>query len=408
MNLKEMKIATIQNLNLIHAYELEPNFDESGIKYIGIRIGYNEVDQLDLSYRDAEFDQYLTKIIEQYNLEKNSRNIILLGDLTRKLFTEISTVLKERPKTGNQKSGLPAFNTSNRFVKQMEPYLIEAISTVLKIYKQYELLEVKDIQGIGKKYVANYNVGSVAKKMPLIISSNGDNQIDFKIGVIENSPISINGKLISECGSVYIDWKSDNEDTIGELIFESQTGIVSRKVETDGTVILYDKNKKTILEEDIDTLIHYLQISGINDISEFNVIKPNDNTFLLGKAHMSEEKEESLILSTSGIQMNFDIDTARIVINKKEVLSQYNGNFKRALSEEIEEISLRKIDIDSKTYVLQERKFKSKVSEPTFSYEVYEVDENVDLRKPFIYSNKYTIDGEITNIEKIKEYVKTK
>lgn len=408
MNLTELKIATIQNLKFIHVYELESNFDESTNKYIGMRISYNGTEQLDLSYRDEQFEQYVTKVLEKYAEEKSGGNIILLGDLTRKFFSESTAILDKKNKTGNQSFGLPAFNPSTRLVKRMDAYLKEAIKTILLVYKKYEFLDMKKISGLGNKYVMHYNIGTVPKKMPITISKNSENQLSFTVGAVDGSLIAISGNIVSEGGSVYVDWNSDDQETKGELIFESQTGIMKRKVESNGTVILYDETKNTILEKDLETILFYSEIFDIEDIKKFRIIKPANNSFLLGHVTSTKEKEESLILTISGIQMDLEQDETTIVLMKKDILSQHKGSFNKALSDETEELTLKKIQVDSKTCVLLERKCKNSTSKATFSYDVYEVESDVDLRKPFTYTKNYKVDDEVKNLESVKEYIRKK
>lgn len=407
MNLIELKIASIENLGFIYVYELETTFDSKENTYIGMKIIYNGNQKLDLSYRDAQFEKYVTKVLEKYAEEKSGGQIILLGDLTRKLLSESSfAVLNKEKKTGNQVTGMPAFNTSARPVKRMDTYLKETLKTILLVYKNYELLDIEKIDGFGNKYVVYYNIGSVSKKMPIIISKSGDNKIDFKIGIIDNTLVPISGSIVSDGGCVYANWNSDDLETVGELIFEPQTGVVKRKVETNNVVVHYDGKKDVVLEADLEKILFYSELCGIKDINKFSILKTDKNSFLLGEVTSTEEKDGELISTIAGIQVDSTEDEMRITYTTKNVLSKYEGNFNKSLDEEIEEIIFRKIEVDLKPCVLLERKYKNKVSNDMFSYEIFEVEGNIDLRKTFTYTKHYKIDKEVRTLENVKEYVR--
>ena len=96
MNLTEAQIFEIKNLNLIYVFTTDNIIKNNFEKYIGIKVVYDDDKVFSLDYKSEYFESFIKRILSRYNKEKEKRNIILLGDLTKKIHAKYLQVV-----TGN-------------------------------------------------------------------------------------------------------------------------------------------------------------------------------------------------------------------------------------------------------------------------------------------------------------------
>jgi len=407
MELKEVQISEIKNLNLIYVFTTDSIFKKGSNKYVGAKIVYEKNKIFALDYKDKHFQTLVKRVLERYNKEKGKRKIILLGDLTKRLINDSSfDVLQQVQKKGIQTVGLPSFNTSDKEYKKEMPYLKEAIEMILTVYKNYEVLSVDEIDGYNKKYIVNYSIGPVNKKMPIILSRRDDGVIDFRLTKIDNISMPISGTLVNNGGRVDITWQSSNNELNGYLLYDAQNGIVERKATSNGETIIYDENKDTLLEEDVSLIKFYFDLCDLQIPK--HVLKINETAFLLSDEENLNDSDDEILYSNAGAQINISKDEIIIKYRLKNCFSKYNNQINTVLDQETEEITFKKIDIESRKCILVETKTNTNNYEPSYSYRVFEVSEDVDLNKPFSYEKTYYVDKELKTLENAKQYVRDK
>lgn len=406
MELKEVQISEIKNLNLIYVFTTDSIFKKGTNKYVGARVVFeNNTRAFALDYKDKHFEKFIRRLLDRYNKEKDKRKIILLGELTKKLMSDSSfAVLEKVQNEGVQTSGIPSFNTSDRNVKEESPYLKQALEMILKIYKNYEVVEVDSITGFNKKFIVNYSVGSVKKTMPIVISRNGDGSLEFRLKRIDDIFAPISGTLLSDGGKVDIKWQSNDEDLQGFLLYDTQNGVVERKVTSNGQTIIYDENKDTLLEEDAALIKFYFDLCELEIPS--HITKVDDTSFLLSQETTLNDDEKEILYSNIGTQISVEEDEVRINYRVKNCFSKYNDQINTVLDEEKEEIIFKRVNLEPGYGVLVEVKTESQTADASYNHRVFEVDSKVDLRKPFEYTNTYYVDSELKTMEKAKQYIK--
>lgn len=405
MELKEVQISEIKNLNLIYVFTTDSIFKQESNKYVGAKVVYDKTKSFSIDYSDKYFQQFIKRVLERYHKEKDKRKIILLGELTKKLVADSSfAVLEKAQKEGVQTVGLPSFNNIGRDIKEQVPYLKEAMRMILMVYKNYEILTVNDINGFNKKYMVNYSIGSVDKQLPIILSIRDDGIIDFKLSRVDDVTAPISGTLTSDGGRVEITWESNDEELQGNILFDAQNGVVERKVTSNGQTIIYDENKDTLLEEDVSIIKFYFDLCGLEVPS--HILKVNDTTFLLSDEKNLENEEDAILYFNSGAQISLAEDEVIIKYRIKNCLSKYNNQINTVLDRESEEITFRRLDLETGYSVLVEEKTQTDDSDHVFNHKVFDVESKVDLRRPFEYVSVHTVDEELNTMEKTKQYIK--
>lgn len=423
MDLKEVQISEIKNLKMIHVFAIDNVSKEESNQYIVAKVAFDSNKTLILNYKDKHFQKFIKRLIERYHLEKNERTIVLLGDLTKKLMNDSSfAILEADLDKGTQTKGLQTLNTNTAEVSKVDNYLKEALKTIILMHKNYEVLSVDEINGFGNKYMATYSIGVVKKQLPLIIAKREDGIIDFKISRIEDINVPTNGTVVVDSGRIDVIWESEDESIKGIITYDANNNVVERKVTNNGHSILYDENRETLLEEDVEKILFYTELCDIKTDEKMNILKTGDNSYLLGIESATEDETKGLVetglsenlqlqegkilYERNGIQIDLKEKEAKIKFSNKKSLSKYNNSLNSVLEEETEEITLRKIEVDYKPCILMEKKYKTSLSKEGFSYEVLELSEDVDLRQPFTITRRYPIDKEIKTLENVKQYVR--
>lgn len=408
MELKEVQISEIKNLNLIYVFTTDSIFKKGSNKYVGARVVFeNNTRSFALDYKDKHFQKFVKRILERYHKEKDKRKIILLGELTKHLISDSSfAVLEKAQNQGLQTVGLPSFNTSDREVKKQEPFLKEAMEMILKVYKNYEVLSIDSINGFNKKYVVNYSIGEIKKKMPIIISQREDGVFDFSLSRIEDKPLPISGTLTNDGGTVEITWKDETSNINGHILYDPTNDVVERKVTSNGQTIIYDEGKDTILEEDVSLIKFYFDLCEMQVPKK--IVKVGDTSYLLAEETDLNEDDKEILYSNTSAQLDVLQDEVRIRYRVKNCFSKYNNQINTVLDQETEEVTFRKLDVDSKKYILAEIKTKTDTQEATYKHRVFEVASDVDFRQTFDYITTYYSDRELKTLEDAKQLTKTK
>ena len=403
MDLKEVQISEIKNLNLIYIFTTDNILRGKSEKYIGIKIVYDDNRTISLDYKDKYFEKFIKRIIERYNKEKSSRNIILLGDLTKKIINDKSFESLGKENT-HKTVGISIFNTNNYELKKYEVYLIETLKNILKIAKGYEVIEIDKIDGYNNKFVVYYSVGTVKLEMHIILSFKDENHIDFRINHIDGINLNITGSIENNINNVLIKWSSKTTKLNGKTLYNAMYGLTEKTINSDIQTIYHSENSETVLKEDIELISFYLKLFNIPILK--NIIKTDDNNYILGENEIINDIDEDIFYKNNGIQISIKENLVIIRYQVTNELSKYNNKINVTLSKNLTEFILTKMVFDKESYVLVEQKNTNEFG-TSYNYNVYKT-ENFDLTKPFETKNMLNIDTDVSSIDDIKRYIKKK
>ena len=93
-----------------------------------------------MDYKSEYFEDFIKRILSRYSQEKDKRNIILLGDLTKKIIGESSFTIIEDKKEFSQPTGI-LVNPKKNQIKVYYKYLEKVLKTILKTIKNYNIGE---------------------------------------------------------------------------------------------------------------------------------------------------------------------------------------------------------------------------------------------------------------------------
>ena len=400
MTLIEAQIADIKNLNTIYIFTTDSILKDNS-KYIGAKVLYDKDKIFSLDYKSEYFESFIKKILVRYNKEKNKRNIILLGDLTKKLVQDSFFTILEDKKEFKQTSGILVNNKKNQ-VKLYEAYLEKAIQVILKGLYNYEYVKVKKIDGFNYKYVVTYNCPS-ERQLYMLIFIKEDGNLDFRISNIDKNNVNISGTIIDKFNSIEINWYESNQNIKGIVTLNIKDKLITERVYKEDEPYYFKENEDTLLDEDEEIINFYTELFGIKKLS--NVMKVADCNYLLSDSNVLVENDEGIFYNNTQVQISL-LDEDVIIKEKiKNGISKYNDEIKVTLDEEINEYTLKQLEIDSKFYILIQKRTKKNNSN-TYSYEVLKLDSEKNIFMPFEIEDRYEIKEELKSLELAKQYIK--
>lgn len=402
MDLLDVKISELKNINLIYIASTDSIFTKEEDKYLSMKVVYNNHnDLIYLDFKDPHFSSLVKRVISRYKQEKDNRNIVLLGDLSKRLFTDDTILKNVEEKKSFDSEGIALFDSKKDRLVTFEPYLNQFLMDILKTLKHYEAVKIDKIDGYNNKYVVYYSLGSVKKSFPIIITFANDETIDFRIGLVDGLNLNVTGTLKNNLNYVEANWQSNNQAICGYCRYDVIGNEIERKIVDDDKTLFYAEVGETMLNEDIDIINFYLKLFGINWNQEF--IKTDDHNYISGMSKKLLEEKDNILAENHGIQLYVKDDRVVLKYKIKNGISKYDNFLNVELEYTEYEIILTKITIDKEMYILIE-----KVSENDFGkkydYEVYQTGE-IDFTKPFTTSEEIIIEEHPRSIYDIRKKV---
>lgn len=402
MDLIEAQISEIKNLNLIYVFTTDNIIKNNSEKYIGIKIVYNDDKVFSLDYKSEYFESFVKRILSRYSKEKDKRDIILLGDLTKKIIGESSFDIIEDKKEFSQPTGI-LVNPKKNQIKGYYKYLEKALKTILKTIKNYKVVNIDSIDGFNNKYVVNYSIGNIKKELYMLVFVNDDDTVDFRISSVDGTIVNISGSIKDNLSQVEINWYDDVNVLKGNIKYNSNENIIEEKLYKEDTPLISKESVDTLLEEDESIISFYTGLCNLN--APKNIMKIDDNCYLLSESKIIGEEKDGIIYNNLSCNISIFNDEVIIRHREKNGLNKYNGQIKVTLDESIQEFVLKKIKINEDYFVLIERRNKQNVK-TVYSYSVIELDRNINLFNPFDITNKKIINEELRTYESAKQYIK--
>lgn len=402
MDLIEAQIAEIKNLNLIYIFSTDNILRNNSNKYIGAKVLYNKNKTLSLDYNSKYFEEFLKKILTRYNKEKDKRDIILLGDLTKQLVKDSFFTITEEKKDINQPAGI-LVNPKKNDIMRYNKYLSKLIKVILKTIKNYDYVNIDSIDGFNNKYVVNYSIGNIKKQIYMLIFVKDDESIDFRITNIDGQNVNINGNITDEIEIVKINWNEEIQKYNGEITYNSKENIIQEKLYKESQLIIYNEDFDTLLDEDELIISFYMNLCNLKVPKK--VMKVDDNCYLLSDINNIVEQSDEIFYKNSGCQISVFDDQVIIKQREKHGLSKYDDQIKVVLEESIQEFILKKINIDNEYYILIEKRTKNN-NGTQYSYSFIKLKDNQSLFIPFNIENQEVINETMKTFDKAKQYIK--
>lgn len=401
MDLIQAQISEIKNLNVIYIFTTDSILKNNSEKYVGAKVVYDKDKTFSLDYKSEYFSDFIKRILSRYNKEKDKRNIVLLGDLTKKLVNDSPFDVEEEKTNFIQPTSI-LVNSKKNDVKRYEQYIKKVLKTIFKVIKNYDIVSIDSIDGFNYKYVVKYSIGKIKKQMHMLIFVN-DNNLDFRITSIENELVNINGTIEEDLTQVKISWNDDVKKLNGYITYNSKENTLEEKLYEDVDPIISKESNDTLLDEDENIIKFYLNLCNLEKLK--NVMKIDDNSYLLSDERVLGEDDSSIFYKGLSCSLNIYNDQVIIRYREKNGISKYKDQIKVVLDEEINEFILKKIFIEDKYYILIEKRT-TKNGNNSYTYNFIKLDNDIELFNPFEVKDRCEINQELRTFDMAKQYIK--
>lgn len=390
MNALEVKISQIKNLNLVYLYNVDAVLSKRNKKYLGLKVVYDDnQNYICLDYKDKEFATLVKKIISLYNQEKDNRDIILLGDLSKEMFKDKEILSFAQNTREYSDEGIGLFNTSNELIKKFKPYLIEVLEYILEYKRQMNGVKITDIKGFNKKYIVTFKIGETPLSFPIILDIINDNQVCFKVGAIEGKNIGIEGTILNNLDEVKVSFKGIDNEVVGLINYNVKTSRVEKQIDIGVDTVYHSTEQDTVTDDDINLVKFYLSLFNIDFSGE--VLKTGESNFILGNRVRMASDSEAEVINDTALQLFIEDEEVTIKYRVSNVINKLAHLVTIPLDQENYNISLKVKRINQVKYIICELASFNEFGRK-YDYVVFKLDE-IDLHHPFDTSVKYSFDG---------------
>lgn len=405
MDLLDVKISELKNINLIYLYSTDSIFTKEENKYLALKVVYNNKnDYIYLDFKDPHFSSLVKRVLSRYNQEKDNRDIVLLGDLTKKLFNDKTILKNVEEKHSFNSEGIALFDSKKDRLVIFEPYLKQLLTDILKTLKQYEAVKIDKIDGYNNKYIVNYSLGSVKKRFPIIIVFDNEETISFRIGSVDGLNLSVTGTLTNNLNYVDASWQSNSQDVQGYCHYDVVNNEIERKIGNDDKTLFYAETAETMINEDVELINFYLKLFGINWNQPF--IKTDDYNYISGINLDLLKDKDNVLVEDHGVQLFIKDDRVVLKYKIKNGIAKYDNTFNVELEYTEFEIILTKLEINREMHVLIEKVSRNNFGKK-YDYEVYKTGE-IDFTKPFATDEVIKIEENPQSLYDIRKKVLSK
>lgn len=392
MNAIEVKISQIKNLNLVYLYNIDNAFERNNKKYLGLRVVYDDNQGfISLDYKEKEFSSLVKKLITLYNQEKDNRNIILLGDLSKKMFQDDEILECATKSDAYSDEGIGLFNVGNELTREFKPYLSEVLKQILEYIRNVDGVEIVDIKGFNKKYNVTFKIAGITREFPIILYFSNPNVLNFKIGAIEGKSLGISGSITNNIDQVYTYWKGRLGESFGYIFYDVKNNSVEKNVTVGHAPLYHSTEKDCISDDEINLIKFYLELFGIEFSGE--VIKVSENNFILGNKITVASDEEAEVIATSAAQLFIEDDHVTIKYRVSNIVNKLKHLVTIPLDTEEYRISLMIKRMNGKNFLICELCETNSEHGRKYNYVVFEVGE-FDLHHPFEVQNQIELEGQ--------------
>lgn len=416
MTNEQLEILKIKNLKIIFFYRTNDGSSilENG-ELLGLKIIYDNDKSLNYDYTSPYFTEFVSKVLTAYQKEKDTNKIHLLDDLTKEIvqsYNQNSYSPKEKTLKFYQENEIVEFGRRKEKLESPKNYMFHIFKDILTFFHENQI-KLEKITGNQDRYLLSYQSSEINFLVPFVLIQKGYKQYYFKISGIHHTSEIIEGEIAISGGNVNIDWNTKNSGIITKEIFRFLP-IHEKSIYKNDKILSFENEVNKIPEPEQIIIQYYLNLLGLEALNEG--LKTSQNNYIFGKVENIER------VNSDPLQKEL---SAHIFLGEKDMdisyltkcgLVKYDGNFIFPIYSELEDIKIRLIDIDEKSYLIVQNyyvptdKMNGTYSGHTnqYTYQIFEVNCCNQLTKVNQIIKNIEIKQNVHTIGHIKQYIKRK
>lgn len=409
------KISQLKDLKAVFFYCLDKDLKKiNNTDLLGLKIVYGEDNNLNLDYSSPHFKEFVLKVLEVYNEEKDTNNIILLNDLTEKLLAnaEIEKMVETDNKNKAFYQSRPILELTNRNndLAVAKDYVRDIIKNLKPLFFEEEKIDFGEIKGYQNRYFLTYETDLGEGLIPFILYKSAKD-FYFKISGIKKTSVTIEGKISIDSGSVSISWNIDKTNFLGQEIFKFN-GLHERSIFNDGEIVNFDNNTCEITPIEKERINTYFEVLGIDRMEKG--IKTGDNRFILGQSISDNKDDNGNVLLEKTAHVFLKEDFVNITYVNKYGLVKNDNSFVLTIFEEKEDITVIPFTDEEDNYLVVQHhympsgkmrgEYKEKVNK--YAYQIFKINKIDSLLDLEGVLEEKQLNSSVNSIQAIKKYIK--
>ena len=399
----EFEIQNIKKLDLIYFYDISnPNQENPSSPFLGLKIVYDGNKGLGYDVTSPYFNQFVKRVKQVYEEEKQKRNIEFLNDFSKKTLDEIENnhSSKINEKLYENKSLL---NIRTRYseIMEIDDYLKEICKNILSFLLPNNNISIEKIKGHDNRFCVLYIVNDLEiKTLPLIVKKVSYNEYDFIINFVSDYVFPAEGKIKFEDGYVNVKWKSVPNEIKGVYNYNINSDFNENSVRKKDKLLKFEEIK-TDVDEQVKILLNFYLKEFLDKTSDICVPTVSDN-FLLSKTEFLDSDSNTNLYKQFFCHANIKKDFVRLKYHEINGFSKKNDSLLIPLDDLKQEIFIKLFVKDNKKYIISETNniLNYRDSEilnyqkKQYFYSVFEVDNFKDFNSKFDIKTKQDINDE--------------
>lgn len=408
-NPDEIKIAQIKDLRLIYISSYNQNLIGNDNLCFELKIVYGNNESLKYDYRDKYFSDFVSKVIEVYNKEKDLRKINFLNETTEELFNNInnfSSIKISYDHKNLQDFKVSSFNRSNMSYFAIVPYVKDAIIKFLWAINQSEDVRVQFFPANSNRIFCQYMIKNKSFSLPILVKSNNYDQYGMDFSYTKGSNLIANGEINLLSNSIVSEWVDKNRVFAGKNIYSTECEKFQKYVTTGKGKIFYDNSVPVLLDKDIKMVNYFWNLFGLDNAQK--ITKTLDNCFIITNDRRLDYGDDLFLKQIA--YATFSNKMIDILVQKNYGANKFSDQLFISFDEERIKITAIVEQIyDLNVLIVQRAYLPCKISNGTYKkefenryeYEVYIIDSD-NLLNEFNILETIDIDVPIQNIYQIE------
>lgn len=408
-NKYEIEIEQIRDLSTINLVDLTDDIVSDTNNRLTLIVSYGNKQNIKYNYLDEHFPLLLRKVVELYSKSPNKKDILLIGDYTKKVLGDLENLYKQ---IDNNKE-IPYVqdypiveNSTQRFnIKIIEGIIKDLSKSLIFLDTDTVGYNYTGVKGFKDRYSITYQKNNKEYFIPISINKDAKNY-KFKVGAIAKNVFNINGNIVFYDKSVIASWIDNSSKLKGNISYSLDPLKEQNIVKFEENIVGMQKKETTFSTKDNDLIKLYSSLYDIN-ISKLN--KCSENIYI--------SESENIKDNTSIIQNGYfyiDKEVVNIKLKTKRNL-KYDDHYSFFLENEDIDIILREVNIDDKKYILEQINYLPTRStgeykyffQNKYNYKLYEINNEGSLNKGFEIKNIINIDNTINSVDDLNNILKS-
>lgn len=354
----DIRIKSIHNLEKIQFYSINNN-----LKYLGCDVTCSN-GTYSYSYKDKCFDEFISRVIEVYNKEKNN-NILLVGDLTRKILDGKVSITNSNEYKNKNNILYTQFINENK----LRDYIYLIVISLAQC-NNLNNLKIDKLNKIKNKYLITCVEPYMQIPVEIINYDEKSIFIDLKFDEVYSCKISFDyEKDLIEAKSnsgkyLFSEFNIDNNNYV--------------QINKDNHVLYYNEYNSDITDKEKSLLNCYTKIIGHNNLKFTKTIFNNYLSQNETSKEINEVKIDKFMINLSSDKVNIKYFESLKYKLESVYLPYYNI---------YHDINI--VMIDNEHLLVQD------IVDDRYKYTIVEISKMNNLFDDFDIKNKFDIDEDI-------------